>query len=57
MVNRNWIIIDCENSKALYGANRKTLRFSTREVADEVARQFFQKGDKFILFNIDSLTQ
>jgi hypothetical protein len=56
MENRNWIIIDCENSKALYGINRKTLRFSTKEIAHEVAKQFFQKGDKFILFNIDSLT-
>ena len=52
MENRNWIIIDCRNSSALYGANRKTLRFSTDKIAYEVGRQFFEKGDDFIVYNI-----
>ena len=50
MSDRNWIIIDTNTGKALYGAERKTLRFSTEEIALELAKQFFFKKRK--LYNI-----
>ena len=55
METRTWIIIDCRDSAALYGVDNKTLRFSTEEVANEVARQFFKKGDDYIVFNISNV--
>lgn len=55
METRGWIIIDCRTEKALYGVERKTLRFSTREIAEEVARQFFLNGEDFTLFSVDSI--
>ncbi len=52
---RKWIIIDLDTKKALYGANRKTLRFSEKEIAQEVGEQLFEKQDRFTILNIDDL--
>ena len=48
---KNWIIIDVRNSFAVRGAGKKTLRFSTEDVAREVAEQLLSPKD-FILFDI-----
>jgi hypothetical protein len=55
MENRDWIIIDCRNSSALYGVNRKTLRFSTDKIAYQVGKQFFENEDDFIIYNIGDI--
>ena len=49
---KNWIIIDIQTMKALYGVKNKTLRFSTKEIAQEVAEQLFEKTDRYIIVNI-----
>lgn len=36
-----WIIIDLKMKTALYGKKNKTLKFSSFEIAEEVAKQFF----------------
>ena len=51
--NTKWIIIDTKTLLALYGANRKTLSFTTKVVALEVAVQFFDKTDNFILISVN----
>ena len=48
-----WIIIDTKTRKALYGAGHKLFRFSTEEVAKEVAEQLFEKGEMFIICHIE----
>ena len=57
METRTWIIIDLITNRALYGAEGKTLMFSTRDIADEVARQFFKKDEiqRFTIFNTATL--
>ena len=55
MKNRNWIIINCINNRALYGFENKTLRFSSDKIAQEVGEQFFGKEGDFIVFNIDQI--
>lgn len=52
---RNWIIVDTQTGKALYGFGRKTLKFSSEETAQEVAEQFFEKYTYFLIFNIKDL--
>lgn len=49
---RNWIIIDTNKCKAIYGVGIKTMRFSLKEIAQEIAEQIFQKDDNFIIVNI-----
>ena len=49
---RDWIIIDVETRKALYGAKQKTLMFTSKEVAEEVAEQLFEKHDRYIVVNV-----
>jgi hypothetical protein len=55
METRNWIIIDCRSNSALYGYGRKTLRFSTDKIAYAVGKQFFEKEEDFIVYNIDDI--
>jgi uncharacterized heparinase superfamily protein len=49
-----WIIIDNRKSTSLHGVNQKTLVFSSKEIAIEVANQFFFNDEDFniILINI-----
>ena len=49
---RDWIIIDIETRKALYGVKQQTLMFTSKEVAEEVAEQLFEKHDRYIVVNI-----
>lgn len=49
---KDWIIIDIETRKALYGVKQKTLMFSSEEIAEEVAEQLFEKSDKYIIVNV-----
>jgi len=46
---RDWIIIDIETRKALYGVKQQTLMFTSKEVAEEVAEQLFEKHDRYII--------
>lgn len=55
MKNRTWIIIDTRSHSALYGLCRKTLTFATRERAREVASQFFESSDDYIIYNTDDI--
>lgn len=48
-----WIIIDIRTRKALYGAGSRLLRFSTEEVAKEVAEQLFEKTSAYIICHIE----
>lgn len=48
---RNWIIVDLETKKALYGINRVTLTFSTKEIAEEVAEQLFDVHSRYVILN------
>lgn len=49
---RDWIIIDIETRKALYGVKQQTLMFTSKEVAEEVAEQLFEKHDRYIIVNV-----
>jgi hypothetical protein len=49
---KDWIIIDIQTKKALYGASQKALMFSSEEIAKEVAEQLFEKHDRFIVVNV-----
>lgn len=49
---RDWIIIDIETRKALYGVKQQTLMFTSKEVAEEVAEQLFEKHDRYIVVNV-----
>jgi hypothetical protein len=50
--DRNWVILDLDAKKFLHGYGSKTLRFSKKEIAQEVAEQLFEKGDRFIILNL-----
>ena len=50
----DWIIINISTGKAIYGGNDKTMRFTTKEVADEVARQLFKPSTEFLIVNIET---
>lgn len=47
-----WIIIDKVTEKALHGVNGLTLLFSTKEIAEEVGKQFFFNMDDFLTIKI-----
>ena len=49
---RDWIIIDIETRKALYGVKQQTLMFTSKEIAEEVAEQLFEKHDRYIVVNV-----
>ena len=49
---RNWIILDLDTKRVLYGVNQKTLRFSEKEIAQEVGEQLFEKQERFLIINI-----
>ena len=49
---RNWIIIDTNRCKSLHGVGNKTMMFSEKEIAQEIAEQIFKKDDNFIIVNI-----
>ena len=49
---RNWIILDLDTKRVLYGVNQKTLRFSEKEIAQEVGEQLFEKQERFLILNI-----
>ena len=55
MGNREWIIIDVRKRSALYGLNRKTLRFSKKEIAEEIAKQFFRSYNDYIIYNTQDI--
>lgn len=47
-----YIIIDLRTLAALYGAGGKTLKFSSKEIALEVASQFFNNEEDFIVVSL-----
>lgn len=47
-----WMVVDKRNSMALYGVGCKTLLFSTKEIATEVALQFFDNEEDFIIVSL-----
>lgn len=47
-----WIIVDTRKYAALYGVGGKTLSFSSKEIALEVANQFFENEDFFMLVSV-----
>lgn len=49
---RDWIIIDIQTRKALYGVKQQTLMFTSKEVAEEIAEQLFEKHDRYIIVNV-----
>ena len=49
---RDWIIIDIKTRKALYGVKQQTLMFTSKEIAEEVAEQLFEKHDRYIVVNV-----
>jgi len=53
--NESWIIIDLSTKKALYGAETKTLQFSSEQIALEVASQFFLNENKYMIIKINKL--
>jgi hypothetical protein len=48
-----WIIIDLRTSKALYGVNGKTLLFSTKEIAEELAIQLIEMNESCLIISIN----
>lgn len=48
----NWIIIDVRTRQAMYGQNKKAMRFTTEEVAMEIATQLYEKSDEFLVVDI-----
>lgn len=48
-----WIIIDLKTSHALYGFGGKTFKFSSQEIAEEVANQLFEFQTEFITVEIN----
>lgn len=42
-----WIIVDLKKGTALYAIGQKTLKFSSYENANEVARQFFESDKDY----------
>lgn len=50
-----WIILDNQTGKTIYGIGEKTMRFSTREIAIEVAEQLFKNSLEFMVLNIDDI--
>ena len=49
---RNWIIINTIKRQALCGVKSKALRFSTEEIAREVAEQLFEDRSEILIVNI-----
>lgn len=49
---RTWIIIDLKTSRAIYGLNNVTMRFSKREIAQEVADCLFKEGMPYVITQI-----
>ncbi len=47
--SRNWIIIDVKTEKCIYGLEGVTMKFSTRDIAEEVAECLFKTDSDFIL--------
>lgn len=48
-----YIIIDARTEKALYGIGQITLQFTSREIAKEVADQFFVNPDFYMIVPIN----
>lgn len=56
-MEKNWIIIDIKNGRALYGVGGKTLKFSSYQTAKEVADQLFENNDEFVIFDITGIIE
>lgn len=52
MKNESWIIVDLNTKAALFGIGAITFRFSSHEVANEVASQLFKDDTCYILVMI-----
>ena len=50
-----WVIIDTRKNIVLYGIKNRTLAFSTPEIAQEVAEQFFEKREYYLITKIPDL--
>ena len=55
--NKEWIIVDAQTEKALYGVAGITLTFSSKDIAEEVADQFFATRERYIVVNVNGLNQ
>ena len=47
-----WIIVDTVKYAALYGFGQITLSFSSKQIALEVANQFFESENDFMLVSV-----
>lgn len=56
-MNTFWIILDVKTEKALHGIKGATLQFSSEEICDEVAKQFFNSPDDYIITSIRIKTE
>ena len=52
---KNWLILDIKTSKTIYGIGNKALQFSKKEIALEVAEQFFEDMKDCLIVNISDL--
>lgn len=52
---KEWVILDLRTKKLLYGVGRKTLTFSTEDIAIEVAEQFFEVPEIYTILNIKDI--
>lgn len=49
---RTWIIIEMKTEKAIFGLKNVTMRFSTREVALEVAECLFANDNDYLITQV-----
>ncbi len=49
---RTYIIIDTKTNKAIFGINNITMRFSTKEIAQEVVDCLFENSSEALIIQI-----
>jgi hypothetical protein len=50
-----FVIVDLRTQMTLYGVKSNVLRFSTRDIAEEVAEQFFTDSTHYVILNAENL--
>ena len=51
-IKKDWFILDLRSTKSLYGAGGKTLMFTSKEVATEIASQMFFSSDNYLVLSL-----
>jgi hypothetical protein len=49
---KTWVIIDLRTGKSIYGINNVTMRFTTSEVAHEIAFWLFETREDYLITQI-----